>query len=394
MKIIGFKLHITSVPFNITFNHTTKSRSQVEAVILEAHTDCGVVGFGETLPRDYVTGETNESVVRHAKETVLPSLIGANFDCCGDLIIWFSQFHQQYPQIAGREQCIKTLVELALLDAYGKSVGFPIVELIGSQLKPQLTYSGVISAGKPELVEKYLQAYRSLDMKEYKIKVGGDWQEDVHNILLVRKHCGDDVSIRVDANEAWDLPTATKRLAELAKLGVSSCEQPMPASMRDAYPKLMRKLGQDIKICIDESLCSLEDAYWFLENGGANIFNLRVSKNGGILGALALGRIATAAGIECQLGSQVGETSLLTRAGQIVASCHKTPLVHHEGAFGTMLLAYDLTSSPIMFGQYGVLKATHTSLPGLGVTINEQNFSNMIHQTVWQTSKAAQLLPG
>lgn len=393
MKIIGFKLHLTRVPFTIAFNHNTKSRSETEAVILEVYTQCGVVGYGETLAREYVTGETNASVIKRAVDTVLPSLMNANFACCGDLIIWLDHFHKHYPQIGEKEQCIKTLIELALLDAYGKSVDEPIIELIGGRFKPELVYSGVISTGKPAHVDQYIEAYKALGISEYKVKVGSNWQDDLRNIARVRELCGNQVSIRVDANEAWDLPTASRCLEQLAELGVISCEQPMPAALREDYPALVRSVDNAIKICIDESLCSLADAYWFLENRGAQIFNLRVAKNGGILGALALGRAAMASGIECQLGSQVGETSLLTRAGQIVASCVPAPLVHHEGAFGTMLLAYDLTPNPIMFGKGGVLNAKDHSLAGLGVAIDRQALGDMIHQTVWQTSEELQLLP-
>lgn len=393
MKIIGFKLHLTRVPFTIAFNHNTKSRTEAEAVMLEVYTECGVIGYGETLARDYVTGETNETVIAHATDTILPSLMNASFICCSDLIIWLANFHQHYPCIGKQEQCIKTLFELALLDAYGKSVNEPIIELIGGKYKSELIYTGVISTGKPAHVDQYIQAYQSLGITEYKVKVGINWQEDLRNIARVRELCGPDVSIRVDANEAWDLSTASHYLEQLAKLGVISCEQPMPASARADYPALVRNLGAAIKICVDESLCSMADAYWFLEHRGAHIFNLRVAKNGGILGALALGRAAILSGIECQLGSQVGETSILSRAGQILASCMPAPLIHHEGAYGTMLLAYDLTPNPIMFGKGGVLGAQGQSLPGLGISVDRQALGNMIHQTLWDRVKDSQLLP-
>ena len=93
------------------------------------------------------------------------------------------------------------------------------------------------------------------------------------------------------------------------------------------------------------------------------------------------------------MGSQVGETSILSRAGQILASCMPAPLIHHEGAYGTMLLAYDLTPNPIMFGKGGVLGAQGQSLPGLGISVDRQALGNMIHQTLWDRVKDSQLLP-
>lgn len=382
MKIIKFKLHTTSVPFRIAFNHTSKSRAQVEAVMLEVYSDDGVIGYGEALPREYVTGETNQSVIAHARSRVLPALLGMSFDCFSDLVTWLGHFHRHFPQISAREQCIKTLIELALLDAYGKSVKEPVIELIGGRYKPELQYSGVISSGEPAHVEKYIQAYLGLGIREYKIKVGINWQEDISNIQRVRELAGKDVDIRVDANEAWELSEASRRLDVLASLGVSSCEQPMPASQSDRYPILRRNMEGAIKICIDESLCSLSDAYWFLEHRGADIFNLRVSKNGGVLDTLALAKAASASGIECQLGSQVGESSLLARAGQIVASVAPLSFLHHEGAYGTMLLAYDLTDTPVMFEMGGSLIAKGCTEPGLGVNVNREKYAAMLDQSV------------
>ncbi|WNO11154.1 mandelate racemase/muconate lactonizing enzyme family protein [Teredinibacter sp. KSP-S5-2] len=382
MKIVGFRLHETSLPFNIAFNHTTKSRAHVEAVILEIHTDAGVIGYGEVLPRDYVTGETNQSVIEHAVQSVLPALTEAEFADFSEIATWLSVFYQRFPDVLKHEQCVRTLFDLALLDAYGKTIQQPVATLLGGNTGRDIVYSGVITAGNPDIVSKYITAYAKLDLRQFKVKVGGDWGQDLRNIQMLKDACGENIAIRVDANEAWDLATAQVRLAALAELGVTSCEQPMPAEKKHDYPALKKSLDSAMNICIDESLCTIEDAHWFVDNDGADIFNLRVSKNGGILNVISLGLIAEEAGLSCQLGSQVGETSLLTSAGIIVAN-HLGNCVYHEGAFGTMLLSHDLTCQPLMFGRRGILNTNIIQSQGLGVEVDTALYGKMVEKTYW-----------
>ncbi|WP_018015360.1 mandelate racemase/muconate lactonizing enzyme family protein [Teredinibacter turnerae] len=390
MIITALALHETTIPFRLAFNHTTKSRSEVEGIILEVHTNSGAVGFGEALPRKYVTGETHTSVIKHATKTVLPRLLGMEFSSIEEIAIWFENFHNIFESIDPKEQCIKTLVEIAVLDAFGRDTEKPLIDLMGGAFPDSMTYSGVISAGKPEHVKKFVDAFQAMGVTEYKVKVGADdWAVDEAIISTLRNACGPEIDIRADANEAWDLDLATQRLGQLADLGVTSCEQPMPASLKQSYPALVSRVEGRIGVCIDESLCTLDDAKWFIANSGATIFNLRVSKNGGIMNTLKLGRMAHEHGIKCQIGSQVGETSILSRAAQIVSAC-LGDVIHHEGAFGTMLLEFDLCDSPINFGQYGKYRPNTIDGPGLGIDVSTENLQKMLSSISWESRLSEQ----
>lgn len=384
MKIVSCKLRETHIPFRIKFAHATKTRSAVDGIIFEVITDSGVSGYSEALPRRYVTGETNHSVIARMKEMIAPDLLGQNFDSFADLVEWLRSFYLRYNDLQANELNVKTLVELALLDAFGRARNISLIELVGESNCDILEYTGTVTAGKPPVVEAYLKAYQDLGIRQFKIKVGMSWQQDRANVQQVRRIFGSDAKIRVDANEAWDLGTAKARIKVLSDLGVQCCEQPLPAASRQDYPELLQSIDKRINICVDESLCSREDALWMAENKGAHIFNLRISKNGGIFNTLEIANIAKHAGIACQLGAQVGETSILTRAGQVVAE-HLGDLVYHEGAFGTMLLDYDITKKPIMFSQKGLFDCRRLSdKPGLGIDISIPYLESMTcHSTTF-----------
>ena len=77
---------------------------------------------------------------------------------------------------------------------------------------------------------------------------------------------------------------------------------------------------------------------------------------GGLLRSLAIVDKAINNGVPMIVGSQVGETSLLTRAGLLVAQAAKECLQAQEGAFGTYLLQYDICKPSLMFGRGGMLE--------------------------------------
>ncbi len=94
---------------------------------------------------------------------------------------------------------------------------------------------------------------------------------------------------------------------------------------------------------------------------------------GGIIRSLEVAQKAGQRGIGIIVGAQVGETSILTRAGLTIMSAIRPNLVASEGAFGTHLLQRDLTSPSLMFGAGGVLdaeRAVGVGDPGFGFHVD------------------------
>ena len=63
----------------------------------------------------------------------------------------------------------------------------------------------------------------------------------------------------------------------------------------------------------DESLLSLQDAKALLALPGV-WWNVRISKNGGLLAAAELSRLAAGAGVKLTIGAMVGESGILSAA--------------------------------------------------------------------------------
>jgi muconate cycloisomerase len=150
------------------------------------------------------------------------------------------------------------------------------------------------------------------------------------------------------------------------KYNVTSLEQPVPhadvAGLRQVRSEL------NVPIMLDESLCCLEDAERAIAGGWCDLFNIRLSKCGGLLRSLKLAAIARQHGLGFQLGCQVGETGILSAAGRHFA-CNVDNIRYLEGSFDRFLVRDALTEQDLTF-QYGG-RGRRLAGPGLGVDINE-----------------------
>ncbi|MCZ6587934.1 MAG: hypothetical protein O7B24_08340, partial [Alphaproteobacteria bacterium] len=178
-----------------------------------------------------------------------------------------------------------------------------------------------------------------------------------------------------DANNLWR--TADDCIADLQALSfpLFAIEEPLQADDLSGFAEVARAC--ETRIILDESfrLASQIDE---LANPELWIVNLRVSKMGGLLRSLALAKELARRGVGIIVGAQVGETSLLTRAGLTVAHAAKENLVAMEGGFGTHLLQRDLTTPCLMFGDAGVLQPENyldPAMPGLGLDVNAGDLS-------------------
>ncbi|MDH3737893.1 MAG: hypothetical protein OER92_01780, partial [Alphaproteobacteria bacterium] len=186
----------------------------------------------------------------------------------------------------------------------------------------------------------------------FKIKVSGDRARDRRKIAALRYRGTENVRVRLDANNLWS--TADDCIAALHDLSfpLFAVEEPLRAGDLSGFAEVARHCRT--RIILDESLTRLSQLE-ALDDADIWIVNLRISKMGGLLRSLALVKELSQRGIGVVIGAQVGETSLLTRAGLTVAHAAGADLHAMEGGFGTHLLQRDLTSPCLMFGDGGVL---------------------------------------
>lgn len=386
IKVSSIHVFTVSLPFRFAFKHSLASRSSSQNVIVRVtleNTVSGATfnGLGESVPREYVTGETVESAVAEIKNKFAPALVGTHFsesipatDAVASLIERLSIEFDVYGRRIGAAFCA---LELALLDAAAKLDGVALADWLakrkGNSTKASISYGGVIPFGKRKILSGMLLFYKYYGFKTVKLKVGVNPDEDFWTVKQSRKILGPGVTIRVDANCAWDYDT-TMAFAKLNReFNIASIEQPVPFDKLDVLAALTKDLKEEI--VVDESLCTVDEAENLALKKACSGFNIRVSKVGGILAAQRIIDIAQRSGISCHLGAQVGESGILTAAGRALA-CANSTFENYEGAANFFLLKEDLTKENLTAGPNGIGKLP--SGTGIGVTVNEENLGRFV----------------
>lgn len=362
MRIVSATAYALDIPFVETFSHSLAERHRSDSFVVKVMTDSGISGFGEGVPRPYVTGETREKSIAHVADVLLPAVL--NRDLGGPL----SSINEILPSGDATGTVIwnaaRCAVELAVVDCLLRENNVSLAALLPPR-RSEVIYSGVISAGPLAGVKKSALRLKSAGFNHVKMKVGS--LDDIERVGLVRDIMGPSVSLRLDANGAFDVDTAITFLSAAAKYNIACIEQPIPrgdpaelAALRSATP---------VPLMADESVATMCDAEELIAHRACDLFNLRISKCGGLFNTLAIAGIAKSAGIGIQLGCQVGETAILSAAGRHMAA-HLDGLRFAEGSFGAHLLVEDVADEDIAFGYGGV--APLLSGPGLGISVREE----------------------
>jgi len=78
-RIEAITIYQLRIPFHQAFHHATQSRKESDAVIVRVKSANGQVGYGEALPRPYVTGETTASMIAHLSEHLAPQMFSQSW---------------------------------------------------------------------------------------------------------------------------------------------------------------------------------------------------------------------------------------------------------------------------------------------------------------------------
>jgi muconate cycloisomerase len=304
-------------PLRVAFVHHLAARREARSLIVRVRLSDGTVGWGEALPRPYLTGET-EATAREALLGPLARLaLGLSLTDLPSAV-----------RLLGGDEALDARthapaafcgLELALLDAAGRRTRRPVTDVLGPVLREELPYdTAAVGLLPPAPFRLYLETLRRKRKRVVKVKVGAP--QDRENVALARRVLGPEVELILDANAAWSADEAIEMIRALEPFGLAAVEQPVAREDVAGLARVRRAVSTPIMA--DESLATRDDALRLIAAGACDRWNLRVGKCGGLLATLELARLAARHGIGCQLGVLVGENGLLGAAGRLLAACH------------------------------------------------------------------------
>ena len=295
----------------------------------------GLVGWGEAacLGGPTWSEESAESIVATLERYVAPWLVGRDATQIEALRLEMARRVQGNP-------FARAAVEMALWDLNGRALGVPVHRLLGGRVRDRVPLSWSLAVDEPRRRGARRRATKvARGHRIFKIKTAAHpVAEDVARVRAIREAVGPDVRLRVDANQGWDRPTALRAIRAIEPYDLDFVEQPVPRWDLDGLAEIARSVT--VPIMADESCCSPQDALAIARRGGVSILALKLTKSAGLLGTMAIARIAEAAGLGCYVGCMI-ETSLGTAAYLQVALA-ASPVTWGCELFGPLLLRGDV----------------------------------------------------
>jgi len=350
---------IELTPFRIPLRHPvafgTGRLESAEHVLVQVHSDAGIVGTAEAIPRPMVYGETTVSVVECVRRLIAPRVVGVG-------LFELERMSWELRNVVGNPAA-KSAVELAMYDAMGQALGVPAHRLLGG-FSSCAECTVLLGWGEPAVVvEQAVAARERWGVASFKMKVGIDLDTDVATACGLRSALGEGVLIYADANHAFTPDQAMRFLDATADCALAWFEEPCPSSARIGRERVVAH--SRIPIVGDESCADLAAASAEVLGGRSTMVSLKVARTA----ILASGRIRAmceAAGVEVVVGSQ-GDSGIGTLAGAALVAASPFTGRHPAELLYFLDLEDDLLAEPpVIVG--GRLELS--SAPGFGIVID------------------------
>ncbi|HKD88001.1 MAG TPA: mandelate racemase/muconate lactonizing enzyme family protein [Streptosporangiaceae bacterium] len=282
MKITAIRLDrmrlVLDPPFHAAWDPVP--RRHFDATLVRVETDEGITGYGsgDTMDgfeafADLFTGKDPLQIANHVKslETV--------------------SFH------AGRYWPL----EAALWDIIGKACGQPVATLFGGATDRLPAYASFGELKSPAARAEAVLAARQAGFRAVKIRIGReDVQSGLAAVRAAREAAGSDLAIMVDLNQWWrmagdispalDVAAVRRIAAELAELGVTWLEEPLPGADLAGMRLLREQCG--IRVAGGEMARSVPELLGALAAGAVDVVQPDVVLAVGMMRARTVAELA------------------------------------------------------------------------------------------------------
>lgn len=368
---LAFYHHKTPLKRDLVMVNTLGTHPISQYVIVAVTADNGRRGYGEACGSPTWSGEYYSATLEILRE-VLACCIAQRNPMDLPAIATDMDLAIQHNPFA------KSALEMAILDLLGQEHNVPAYALLGGRSRSgpvRLKFS--IGAYPPAEAAKVAEKFAIDGFQAVKVKVGRNIAEDLERVQTVRAAVGDSVQISIDANGGWSESEVLSILPHLERLGVNAVEEPLRRGDLRATARIRKRTS--IPIILDESIFTPQQAIEAVRLEACDLISIYPGKNGGIRRSMEIAHIASAAGMDCVIGSNlegsVGSAAMLHLAATIT---NLSPAVGHE-------IIGPLYHTDVLDSQMPAIKngaSIIPSSPGLGVNVNLEALREMQHVAV------------
>ncbi|MEM1120292.1 MAG: dipeptide epimerase [Bacteroidota bacterium] len=323
MKIKRITAFIENLQLTKAYEVAYQVTDKVENAFVTIELADGKMGLGAASPSKVVINETIEDLANNLTTDQLQQWEGRDIRHFRQII---AEVNAKFP----KHSATRTALDIALHDAFGKFLGIPVLEFYGQKVAPMPTS---VTIGISSVEETMIEAkeYLQMGFHSLKVKTGKSVAEDVERCVKLREHFGNQIQLRVDANQGYTAQQTSDFYQQTKHLDLELIEQPMP----EGKEAEMRTLSESIRnvIACDESLKNAQSAIQLIRAPRVcGIFNIKLMKCGGLLGAFEIANIAKAANVDLFWGCFDESVVSISAALHAALACANTKYLDLDGS--------------------------------------------------------------
>lgn len=305
-----------------SYSWNTQSYAAFESTIVSIETDEGITGYGEICPLGAAYMPSFAEGARTGMQVIAPHLIGLDPRRPNVVADVMDRALRGHPYI-------KSGLDLAIWDLAGKAAGVPVTTLLGGAFRDSVKLFRVISRAEPgEMVERLIES-RERGFSQYQMKVGTGVAEDLARIQAVTDALGHDEVLAADANTAWSRTQAMQIAAAVGDMPLA-IEQPCLRydECLAVRPHLQRPM------ILDEVMDSRDAIRQGAADGAMDIINLKISRFGGLTGAMKTRDLCIDLGITMTIedtwGGEIATSAIAHLAASTPEHAHFQSSAFHD----------------------------------------------------------------
>jgi L-Ala-D/L-Glu epimerase len=362
MRITNIELYKLFIPLKEPFVISLGPIYNAENVLVIIRTDTGITGFGECSPFMSINGESADTGM------VVGQYFAKYLKDKNPLLV--EEHIAAMDKIIYGNSSIKSAFDIALYDIASQHSGLPLYKYLGGEKNKIITTDYTVSIGEPDKMAADALKIKDEGYPAIKIKLGKNGETDVKRIKAIREAVGNEIPLRIDANQGWNIEEAITTLKALSVFGIQHCEEPIARWAFMHLPKVKKE--SPIPIMSDESCGDEHDAERLIQLNACDYLNIKLGKSGGIFKALKIVKFAEAANMHLQVGAFM-ESRLAMTAFAHFSLC--SPLIEHFDFDTSLMFSEDPVSGGIEYKANGIVEVPETT--GLGAYVDEKWLKKM-----------------
>jgi L-Ala-D/L-Glu epimerase len=300
-RLVAIEAIHVRVPFRRPLLDATGEFTHRRSWLLRLVDDAGNEGLGEAALDPFAIDVTTGALARLIRE-IVPALAGSNLPLWSELAAEGEPGRAAMAAIEGAVLALMAAREAADQPAAVTGTPAGTGPAAVSSVAP-VPVSATIAYAAPEAGADAAAQAIELGFGTLKLRAGFERTTDqlVDRLRAIRAAVGPEPRVRIDAGAAWDLDTATERIAALEPFRIEFVEQPLAAWDIAGHAALRERVG--VPIALDESVDSEGAARAALADGAADVLVVKPVRVGGLAATMRIAESASAAGALVVLGT-------------------------------------------------------------------------------------------